>query len=68
MDATYYWLFAGEYSVWNAAVAALQLLMADLKPHILSSAIERVCTAFFCSDSAQQLRNQPEEIIFSHFE
>ena len=40
MDATHYWPFAREYSIWNAAVAALQLWMADLKPHILRDAIE----------------------------
>ena len=67
MDATHYWLFAREYSVLNAAVTAQQFWAADLEPHILSNAIERVYTAFFCSDSAQQLRNQWEEIIFSHF-
>ena len=62
MDATHYWPFPREYSIWNTAVTALQLWIADLKPHILSNAIERVYTAFFCSDSAHQLRNQPEEI------
>ena len=41
--------------------------MADLKPHILSDAIEWVYTAFFCSNSAQQLQNLPEEILFGHF-
>ena len=51
----------------EAAVTALQVLMAYFKPHILSNAIERIYTAFFCSDSAHQLRNQPKEIIFSHF-
>ena len=30
MDATDYWPFAREYSIWNAAVAALQFWMADL--------------------------------------
>ena len=67
MDATHYLPFAREYSIWNAAVAALQLWMEDLKPHILSDAIERVYTAFFCSNSAQQLRNISEEVLFSLF-
>ena len=32
MDATDYWLFAHECSIWNAVVAALQFLTADLDP------------------------------------
>ena len=40
MDATHYWPFAREYSIWNTAVTALQFWMADLKPPILSDAIE----------------------------
>ena len=67
MDITYYWLFAREYSVWNTAVAALHFWMADLKPHILSNAIERVYTDFFCCDSTQQLRNMSEEVLFGCF-
>ena len=66
-DATHYWPFTREYSVWNAAVTALQFWMADHEPHICSNAIEIVYTAFFCSDLTHQLRNQPEEIIFSCF-
>ena len=61
MDATHLWSFAQEYSIWKAVVAALLFWMADLKPHILSDTIERVYTAFFCSNSAQHLQNQPEE-------
>ena len=45
----------------------LQFWTADLEPHILSNAIELVYTAFFYSNSAQQLQNLPEEILFSHF-
>ena len=41
--------------------------MADLEPHILSDATEQVYTTFFCSHSAQQLQNQPEEILCGHF-
>ena len=55
MDATHYWSFAREYSVWNAAVTALQFWILDLEPHILSNATVQVYTAFFCSNSAQQL-------------
>ena len=39
MDATDYWPFAREYSIWNAAVAALHFWMADLNPQMLSNAI-----------------------------
>ena len=67
MDATEYWPSAREYSIWNAAVAALQFWMADLDPQMLSNATERVYTAFFCSDSTQHLRNISEEILYSHF-
>ena len=67
MDATHYWPFAREYSIWNATVRALQFWTADLKPHSLSDAIEQVDAAFLYSNSAQQLWNLPEEILFSHF-
>ena len=67
MDATDYWLFAREYSIWNAVVVALQFWMADLDPPTLINAIERVYTAFFCSDSAQNLRYISEAILFGHF-
>ena len=35
-----YWPMAREYSIWNAAVAALNFWTADLKAHTLSSATE----------------------------
>ena len=41
--------------------------MADLKPHILSDAIEWVYMAFFWSNSAHQLQSQSEEIKCGHF-
>ena len=53
MDTTDYWLFAHEYAIWNSTVAALQFWTTDLNPQTLSSATERVYTAFFYSDSAQ---------------
>ena len=55
MDATEYWPFVCEFSIWNASVAALQFWTEDLDPQKLSTTIERVYTAFFCSDSAQNL-------------
>ena len=38
----------------------------DLKPHVLSHAIDCICTAFYGNHS-QQIRNLPEEILFSCF-
>ena len=63
----HYWPFAQEYSIWNAAFTAFQFWTADLELHILSNAIEQVYTAFFYSNSTQQLWNLPEEVLFSHF-
>ena len=40
VDTMDFWPFAREYSIWNITVAALQFWTADLKPHILSNAIE----------------------------
>ena len=67
MDATHYWPFAREYSIWNTPVTALQFWMADLEPQALSNAVEWVYTAFFCSTSAQQLRSISEEVLFGCF-
>ena len=45
MDASQYWSFAREYSIWNATVAALQFWMTGLKQCILINAIElSLCT------------------------
>ena len=55
MDAPDYGLFAQEYYTWNAAGAAIQFWTNDLDPQTFSSAIERVYTAFFYSDSVQYL-------------
>ena len=67
MNATHYWPFAKEYSIWNATVAALLFWMADLNPQMLSNTIEQVYTTFLCSNSAQHLRNISEEILFGSF-
>ena len=67
MDVTDYLPFAQEYSIWNTAVTALQFWTNDLNPKTLSSAIERVYTAFFYSDSAQHMQYIEEEILFGHF-
>ena len=47
MNAADYWPMAREYSIWNAAVAALQFGTADLESHVLWSTIEQVYNAFF---------------------
>ena len=67
MNATDYWPMAQEYSVWNAAVAALQFWTADLETHVLNSAIEQVYNVFFYSISTHLLCQQPDEILFSCF-
>ena len=67
MNASQYWVFAQEYSIWNAAVAALQCWIEDLEPHVLSHVIDWVYAAFFYSGHAHQVWNLPEEILFSHF-
>ena len=67
MTFTDYWSMAREYSVWNAAVAALQLWTADLKVHVLSSTIEQVYNAFFYSTSTHLLCLQSDEILFGCF-
>ena len=64
MSSTHYWPFAREFSISNATVTAPQFWMADLEPLTLSNIIEWVYTAFFCSDSAQVLRNISEEVLF----
>ena len=61
------WPMPREYSVWNAAVAAIQFWTADLEAHILSSAIEEVYTAFFYAASVHTLHQQSHEILFGHF-
>ena len=66
-DASQYWLFAGEYSIWNATGAALQFWTEDLKPHVFNHAIDQVYTAFLYSDHTQQIHNLTKEILFSHF-
>ena len=66
MNVTDYWPMAREYSIWNAAVAALQFGAADLKAHVLSSAIEHVYTAVFYSTSTPCYA-PCDEILFGHF-
>ena len=67
MNVTDYWPMTREYSVLNAAVAALQFWTANLKAHVLSSAIEQVYNAFFYSMSMHLLCHQSDEVLFSCF-
>ena len=67
MNVTDYWPMARKYLIWNTTVAALQFWTADLKAHILSSAIEQVCNAFFYTTSMHLLCQQSEEVLFGHF-
>ena len=67
MDPVHYWPMAREYSIWNAAIAALQFWTADLKAHILCSAIEQVYNAFFYSTSTYMLCQQSDEVLFGCF-
>ena len=67
MNVTNYWPMVREYSVWNAAVAALQFWTADIKTYVLSSAIEQVYNAFFYSTSTHLICQQSDEVLFSCF-
>ena len=67
MDPMNYWPMAREYSVWNAAVVALQFWTADVEAHLLGSTIEQVFNAFFYSPSTYLLCQQPDELLFGHF-
>ena len=67
MNTTDYWPMAREYSVWNAAVAAVQFWTADCEPHIFGSTINQVFHAFFYSTSTHILHQQSDQILFGHF-
>ena len=64
MNVTDYCHMAREYSVWIAAVAALQFWTADLKMNVLSSTIEQVNNAFFYSTSTHLLWQQSYVVLF----
>ena len=67
MNVTDYWPLASEYSIWNAAVVALQFWTANRKALVLSSTIEQVYNAFFYTTSMHLLFQQSEEVLFGHF-
>ena len=58
---------AGEYSIWNAAIALLQFWTADLNPVTLGRTMEEVYSAFFYSSSSHTLHQQFNEILFGRF-
>ena len=66
-NATDYWPLARKYSIWNAAVAALQFWAANLKAHVLSSTIEQVYNALVYTTSMHLLCQQSDEVLFGHF-
>ena len=66
MDAADYWLIAREYSIWNTAIASLQIWTADLDPVTLGRATEQVYTTFFYS-SSHTLCQQSDKILFGCF-
>ena len=67
MNTTDYWPMAREYSIWNAAVAALNFWTADLEVHTLSSATKEVYRAFFYVPSTHTLHQISNKILFGHF-
>ena len=67
MNTMDYWPMAREYSVWNAAFAALQFWMADLDAHIFSSTIDKVFNTFFYSTSIHLLHQQSDKVLFGCF-
>ena len=56
-----------DYSIWNATIASLQFWTADLDTITLSTTIEEVYLAFFCTTSTYTLHQQSDEILFGHF-
>ena len=66
MDAGDYWLMAGEYGIWNAAIASLQFWAEDLNPVTLGVAAECVYMTFWM-DSSHTLCQLPEDVLFGLF-
>ena len=67
MNIADYWPMAREYSIWNAAIASLQFLTADLDPVTFSRATLEVYSTFFYSTSIHTLHQQSDETLFGHF-
>ena len=67
MDTADYWPMAGEYSIWNAAIASLQFWTEDLNPFTLGRATKHVYTKFFYSPTSHTLCQQSNETLFGCF-
>ena len=67
MNVTDYLPMPREYLIWNATIASLQFWTADLNPIARGIATE-VYSAFFYSTSTYTLCQQPDKILFGHFD
>ena len=67
MNTPDYWPMARKYSIWNAAVAALNFWTADLKAHTLGRTTEEVYRTFFYTPSAHTLHQISDKILFGCF-
>ena len=67
MNTPDYWPMAWEYSIWNAALAALNFWTADLEAQTLSSATEDVYRTFFYVPSTHTLCQISDKTLFGHF-
>ena len=61
------YLLAREYSVWNAAVSALQFWTAYLEESSLNSALEQVFMTFFHMETRHTLHQYSDKSLFNHF-
>ena len=52
---------ARQYSIWNAAVAALQFWTTDLNAHTLGCTTEQVYNTFFYFSSTHLLHQQSDK-------
>ena len=67
MEIADYLLMAQEYSIWNAAIASLQVWTEDLNPVNLGIATEFIYTTFFWTSTSHTLCQQSEETLFGCF-
>ena len=61
------YLLTREYSVWNAAVSALQFWTADLEESSLNSSLEQVFMTFFHMETRHTLCQYSDKSLFGHF-
>ena len=67
MDTADYWLMAQEYSIWNSAIASLQVWTVDLDTVTLGRATECVYTTFFYTSTSHTLCQQSDGTLFGCF-